>query len=51
MIRRMIRALSFLAFLVSVPLIAQTFRGGVAGSVTDATGAAVAIQSRITKGT
>jgi hypothetical protein len=42
MIRRMIRALSFLAFLVSVPLIAQTFRGGVAGSVTDATGAAVA---------
>ena len=42
MIRRMISAVLFLALLASVPLIAQTFRGGVAGAVTDATGAAVA---------
>jgi hypothetical protein len=42
MIRRMISAVLFLAFLASVSLIAQTFRGGVTGTVADASGAAVA---------
>ncbi len=42
MIRRTISAVLFLAFLASVSLIAQTFRGGVAGTVTDASGASIA---------
>ena len=40
MIRRTISAVLFLASLASVALVAQTFRGGIAGTVTDATGAA-----------
>ena len=42
MIRRIISAVLFPAFLASVPLMAQTFRGGVTGTVADASGAAVA---------
>src|ERR1700683_4456117 len=42
MIRRMISAILFLAFLASISLLAQTFRGGISGSVADASGAAVA---------
>jgi|HubBroStandDraft_1064217.scaffolds.fasta_scaffold00761_16 hypothetical protein len=42
MIRRTISAVLFLACLTSASLIAQTFRGGIAGTVTDSTGAAVA---------
>ena len=42
MIRRTISVMLFLATLAPVALIAQTFRGGIAGTVTDATGAAVA---------
>ena len=42
MIRKTVSAVLFLASLASVALIAQTFRGGIAGTVADATGAAVA---------
>jgi hypothetical protein len=42
MIRRLISAVLFPAFLASLPLIAQTFRGGITGTVADASGAAVA---------
>src|ERR1700722_13471579 len=41
MVRRMISPVLFLAFLASVTLIAQTFRGGVAGTVADASGASL----------
>ena len=41
LIRRMIPVAVFLALLASASLMAQTFRGGVAGTVTDASGAAV----------
>ena len=42
MIRRTIAVASFVALLASTSLIAQTFRGGIAGTVSDSTGAAVA---------
>jgi hypothetical protein len=42
MIRRIIAVAFWLALLPSASLIAQTFRGGIAGTVTDASGAAVA---------
>jgi hypothetical protein len=42
MLRRIIAVASLPAFLTSASLIAQTFRGGIAGTVTDSTGAAVA---------
>jgi hypothetical protein len=42
MIRRIFPVLLLVTLLSSVSLIAQTFRGGVAGTVNDATGAAVA---------
>src|SRR5580693_5400494 len=42
MTRRMISAVLLAAFLASLPLIAQTFRGGITGTVADASGAAVA---------
>ena len=41
MIRRMISVVLLLALLACVPIIAQTFRGGIAGTVADATGATV----------
>jgi hypothetical protein len=41
MIRRLTSVMIALAF-VSAPLVSQTFRGGIAGTVTDASGAAVA---------
>ena len=41
MIRRIIALASLVALLTTASLIAQTFRGGVAGAVTDATGPAV----------
>jgi hypothetical protein len=42
MTRGILSVALLLTLLASAPLIAQTFRGGVAGSVTDASGAAVA---------
>src|SRR5580693_7464824 len=42
MTRRMISAVLLAAFLASLPLVAQTFRGGISGTVSDASGAAVA---------
>ena len=42
MIRRIIPVAFLVGLLISASLIAQTFRGGVAGAVTDASGAAVA---------
>jgi hypothetical protein len=42
MLRKIIAVASLLAFFTSASLIAQTFRGGIAGTVTDSTGAAVA---------
>lgn len=40
--RRILPVLLLVTLLSSVSLIAQTFRGGIAGTVNDATGAAVA---------
>jgi hypothetical protein len=42
MVRRTISAVLLLACFASVALVAQTFRGGISGTVTDATGSAVA---------
>ena len=42
MIRKNIAVVSLLALLASASLIAQTFRGGISGTVTDPSGAAVA---------
>jgi len=42
MIRKTFSAVSLLVVLAYAPLIAQTFRGGITGTVTDATGAAAA---------
>ena len=42
LIRRMMPVAVFLALLTPISLLAQTFRGGIAGTVTDASGAIVA---------
>ena len=41
MVRRLTFVVIALTFLVSAQLFSQTFRGGVSGSVTDASGATV----------